>query len=156
MNGIRDFGGEIDKAECGDEPHFLTWLASNPGKLDELAAFPRYVGEGLNLRIQRVGLRGRGQFGREEQPGHAHGLIDKNLLLIPVPLTPFQNIFKHHDRGLEREDGLKKKGEFQRRHPAASGMRRRRLLRWLSIQDGIMADLHHGERRHRPVRLGVF
>ena len=106
--------GRLIKPSGGDEAHFFTWLAADSGKLDQFAALSRHLGEARNLRDRRIRIRRRGQFGGEKQLRHAHGLIDENLLLILVALAPFQNIFERDDGGLELEDRLKKKGEFQR------------------------------------------
>ena len=69
VNSIRDFVGKIDKSGGGDETHFLIWLAPDSGKLDQIAALSRHLGESLNFRPRRIRIWRRGQFGREEQLG---------------------------------------------------------------------------------------
>src|SRR5436190_18046610 len=155
MNAVRNFAGQINKTEGADETHLFSRLTSDPGKLDEVAALSRYLGERRDLRDGGIGIGCSRQLGRQKQLGNAHRLIDENLLLILIALAPIQNVLKGNDRGFELENRLEKQREFQRGNTFLARALRGHLHGWIPVQDLVLPNLNYGQRCHRPARIRV-
>ena len=157
MDSVRDFLRQIREAGRGDKPHFFAGLAADSRKLHQLAALPRHLSEARDFRTRRVRIGRRSQFRGEKQSRHPHGLIHQDLLLVLVPLAPFQNIFERDHGRLEFQNRLKEKRELEGRDDASTGMGRSFAvrLRRVLLHERVVADVDYRERRGGSVRVRI-